>query len=484
MNHHCQPHPAVHVTPPPLARRPAQARGTRTPHHAVLSSPDPPNSRHPPRDSVPTPPTRPPLPLSSTKRHTAVPATLLTTTYGTLVSLALAVVLLVIAAAPAAARPAWRWPLDGRPQILRPFTPPPEPWLSGHRGLDLAAAPATPVLSAGPGVVRYAGPVGGRGVVTVDHAGGLRTTYLPVKPSVRRGQPITLGGVLGVVENMPGHCRESCLHWGLLRGPRYLDPLLLLGQAHIRLLPYWGITSAPPRPAQPSPSSMWPLTTQPSGPSSPKPPSTSASQLTSPARNPVRATFSGTPPTEPSLEFLMRSASTSLVPAASVATLLGVLFLIALLSRRRTPTRRHTRARRRTPTVPAPRTSPDAEARTNPKPSPANSAASEPHRDTQPGRDTGTAWNTETGRRPKPAANKRLSSPPAADANLQAPQITRPDKAPETCSTPLADVTVTPTHRHRHQPDQLNRATDGTSPQDDSPRSRTNARGRHRRERR
>ncbi|MEU4235646.1 M23 family metallopeptidase [Nonomuraea sp. NPDC026600] len=145
-------------------------------------------------------------------------------------------------ASPAAAdRPTWRWPLDGHPRILRHFAPPPEPWLSGHRGIDLAAAPTTPVVAAGPGIVRFAGPLAGRGVVTVEHANGLRTTYLPVNASVRQDQRVTPGTRLGVIERPTGHCRESCLHWGLLRGTHYLDPLLLLGQAHIRLLPYWNL---------------------------------------------------------------------------------------------------------------------------------------------------------------------------------------------------------------------------------------------------
>ncbi|NUW37957.1 peptidoglycan DD-metalloendopeptidase family protein [Nonomuraea sp. SMC257] len=146
----------------------------------------------------------------------------------------------LLPASPAAAAPAvWRWPVEGRPRIVRPFAPPRERWLAGHRGIDLAAPPATPVLAAGAGTVRYAGRLAGRGVVSVEHPGGLRTTYLPVAPSVRRGQRVSPGDRLGTLEESAGHCAESCLHWGLIRPPRYLDPLLLLGQARIRLLPFW-----------------------------------------------------------------------------------------------------------------------------------------------------------------------------------------------------------------------------------------------------
>ncbi|WP_344854922.1 M23 family metallopeptidase [Planomonospora alba] len=131
----------------------------------------------------------------------------------------------------------WTWPLSGRPRILRSFAPPPEPWLPGHRGVDLAAAPGAPVRAAGPGTIGYAGPLAGRGVVTVLHPGGLRTTYLPLRPSVRRGQTVEPGQVIGVVEDVPGHCPTGCLHWGLLLDRRYLDPLLLLGLGQVRLLP-------------------------------------------------------------------------------------------------------------------------------------------------------------------------------------------------------------------------------------------------------
>ncbi|MEU4515223.1 peptidoglycan DD-metalloendopeptidase family protein [Nonomuraea wenchangensis] len=175
--------------------------------------------------------------------HTAALLLLLLQT--TLVAPLLATTLIALTAPPArASPPAWRWPLDGHPRVLRRFTPPPERWLAGHRGVDLAAPPSTPVLAAGAGTVRFAGPVGGKGVVTIDHEGGLRTTYLPVIPAVKRGQPVIPGTELGLLQTPHPHCPESCLHWGLLRESRYLNPLLLLGQAPIRLLPFW---PAPPQ---------------------------------------------------------------------------------------------------------------------------------------------------------------------------------------------------------------------------------------------
>ncbi|WP_371685809.1 murein hydrolase activator EnvC [Micromonospora sp. MW-13] len=132
----------------------------------------------------------------------------------------------------------FRWPLDGAPRLARRFTPPPQPWLPGHRGVDLVAAPGAVVRAAGPGVVLFAGPVAGRPVVTVGHDAGLRTTYEPVRPGVRAGDRVTAGTPLGWLR--PGHagCPEpACLHWGLRRAEEYLDPLALLGLGPLRLLP-------------------------------------------------------------------------------------------------------------------------------------------------------------------------------------------------------------------------------------------------------
>jgi murein DD-endopeptidase MepM/ murein hydrolase activator NlpD len=125
----------------------------------------------------------------------------------------------------------YAWPVSP-PAVLRPFDPPAQPWLAGHRGVDLAAPPSTVVRSAGAGTVLFAGRVAGRGVVSVGHAGGLRTTYEPVTATVTVGDVVAGGDPLGRLE--AGH---PGLHWGLRRGVLYLDPLALLGRGRVRLLP-------------------------------------------------------------------------------------------------------------------------------------------------------------------------------------------------------------------------------------------------------
>ncbi|MCV2488972.1 M23 family metallopeptidase [Geodermatophilus sp. YIM 151500] len=134
--------------------------------------------------------------------------------------------------------PAWGWPLAGTPPVTRSFDRLPHPYAAGHRGVDLAGSPEAPVLAAGDGVVAFAGWVAGRPLLSIDHAGGLRTTYQPVEPSVAAGLPVARGFPIGVLlAGHPGCSVEACLHWGLRRGEAYLDPVSLLEAPRVRLFP-------------------------------------------------------------------------------------------------------------------------------------------------------------------------------------------------------------------------------------------------------
>ncbi|GAA2717739.1 MULTISPECIES: M23 family metallopeptidase [Streptomyces] len=149
--------------------------------------------------------------------------------------LVLVAVLLAWAPAAAAEPPGGEraWPVPGahgaRPLVLRAWEPPPVRWAAGHRGVDLAAAPGTPVRAATPGRVSYAGEVAGLGVLAVELAPGLRTTYEPVRAVVQEGEMVRAGQVIGVVTPRAGwHCGVGCVHWGLRDGEEYRDPLSLL----------------------------------------------------------------------------------------------------------------------------------------------------------------------------------------------------------------------------------------------------------------
>lgn len=121
--------------------------------------------------------------------------------------------------------------------------------------MDLAAPVGTPVRAVARGRVSFAGRVAGRGVVAVELSGTgdppLRTTYEPVTPSVKKGALVAPGEVLGALEPPTNHCGPtSCLHWGLLRGDTYLDPLSLLPPRLLRRGPS-RLLSVPPTVAVP-----------------------------------------------------------------------------------------------------------------------------------------------------------------------------------------------------------------------------------------
>ncbi|WP_179851873.1 murein hydrolase activator EnvC [Streptomyces sp. Ag109_G2-15] len=173
-------------------------------------------------------------------------------------------VLLLVSAATAPTPPAWAslpppareapvpaiartWPVGVRPLVLRGWQPPATVYGPGHRGVDLAAPPGAPVRAVAAGRVTFAGRVAGRGVVSLQLTGtDLRTTYEPVSPSVRKGDAVGAGEAVGTVEATGSHCSGTCVHWGLLSGETYLDPLSLLPpwllrRGPSRLLPVLGV---------------------------------------------------------------------------------------------------------------------------------------------------------------------------------------------------------------------------------------------------
>ncbi len=166
--------------------------------------------------------------------------------------LMLPLVLLVLLSAPAQADTAAPsrdgvWPLSPRPQVVTGFDPPSSPWGAGHRGVDLLGHVGQPVHTSLGGAVSFATKLAGRGVVVVDH-GGVRTTYEPVSASVSVGDVVSRGAVIGTLQRASSHCfPRACLHWGLLRGEGYLNPLILVGAGPVRLLPLsgWSGTSGP-----------------------------------------------------------------------------------------------------------------------------------------------------------------------------------------------------------------------------------------------
>jgi len=123
--------------------------------------------------------------------------------------------------------------------IAAPFAPT-GPY-SGHFGVDYEVPMATPVTAAASGRVRFAGWVVDNLAVTIDHGGGLLTTYsylgsvaVDVGHTVGQGQII---GWSGVAHASPG------LHFSVRLRGSYQDPVRWLGcrtldvSAGLRLVP-------------------------------------------------------------------------------------------------------------------------------------------------------------------------------------------------------------------------------------------------------
>ena len=113
-------------------------------------------------------------------------------------------------------------PISG--PITRHFEPPPTPYAAGHRGIDFGAPVGTRVIAAAAGTVSFAGQVGGSLFVSIDHPGGLRTTYSFLSAVlVKKGQAVVQGQV--IAQSGPGAVGEQPnLHFGLRSGTDYLDP--------------------------------------------------------------------------------------------------------------------------------------------------------------------------------------------------------------------------------------------------------------------
>jgi murein DD-endopeptidase MepM/ murein hydrolase activator NlpD len=135
---------------------------------------------------------------------------------------------------------AWVWPVAG--PVIEGFAPPDSPFGSGHRGIDIAVPVGTDVLAPADGTVSFAGPVGGRRFVTVDHGDGLRSTVSFVEGlRVRTGDRVSAGQV--VASSGTGHAATDVphVHFGVRIGDTYVDPLAYLSppdvSAYIRLAP-------------------------------------------------------------------------------------------------------------------------------------------------------------------------------------------------------------------------------------------------------
>jgi murein DD-endopeptidase MepM/ murein hydrolase activator NlpD len=124
----------------------------------------------------------------------------------------------------------WVWPTGSR-VVERAWEAPSSDYAAGHRGVDVPAALGSAASAVDDGTVVFAGAVGGRTVVTIDHGDGLVSTLDSVTPLVAAGDEVVQGTPVGRVS--VGHCPSSapCLHLGARIDGHYVDPMAYLPPA-------------------------------------------------------------------------------------------------------------------------------------------------------------------------------------------------------------------------------------------------------------
>jgi murein DD-endopeptidase MepM/ murein hydrolase activator NlpD len=75
--------------------------------------------------------------------------------------------------------------------------------------------------------VHFAGVVVDRPVLSIEHPGGLISSYEPVETSLVGGESVAGGDTIGTV--VSGHCSALCLHFGVRLNGDYVSPMRFLG---------------------------------------------------------------------------------------------------------------------------------------------------------------------------------------------------------------------------------------------------------------
>jgi murein DD-endopeptidase MepM/ murein hydrolase activator NlpD len=121
----------------------------------------------------------------------------------------------------------WAWPVGPGHSIVRGFVAPLSEYGAGHRGIDIAAPAGATVSAPDDGVVFFAGVVVDRPVLSIQHAGGLVSSYEPVSSTLVAGDIVHTGDPVGTL--LAGHCDQPCLHLGARLHGEYVSPLNYLG---------------------------------------------------------------------------------------------------------------------------------------------------------------------------------------------------------------------------------------------------------------
>jgi murein DD-endopeptidase MepM/ murein hydrolase activator NlpD len=100
-----------------------------------------------------------------------------------------------------------------------------------HTGVDIIAAPGTPVMAAAGGVVSTVAFVPEYGnIVDVDHDNGLTSRYAHLTRSLVRVGDVVMKGQKIALVGATGRVTGPHLHWGVALNRALVDPALLLTQ--------------------------------------------------------------------------------------------------------------------------------------------------------------------------------------------------------------------------------------------------------------
>lgn len=101
-------------------------------------------------------------------------------------------------------------------------------YMAAHQGVDYGAPRGTPIWAVGDGTVKQAGWNGGCGnSVTIKHRNGFESLYCHLSAvAVSAGKPVSQKQIIGYVGST-GLSTGPHLHYGVLQGGRYVNPLRL-----------------------------------------------------------------------------------------------------------------------------------------------------------------------------------------------------------------------------------------------------------------
>ena len=137
----------------------------------------------------------------------------------------------------------WNPPVVGS-SLINHYRQPSSQYTEGHRGVDYEVTLGQGVFAPFDGAVWFIGTVVDRELLSLSHKGDLLTSFEPVCSSLKQGQEVKAGDLIGEVclpkPQYSQHCEKTlCLHFSLRHQKEYLSPLVFIGGINpSRLFPW------------------------------------------------------------------------------------------------------------------------------------------------------------------------------------------------------------------------------------------------------